>query len=122
MCTIPFKANTHPLSLLTTSTSIMKSTKVQTLGAARRVHKKINNHDHAYARACESFTCTCILRVTESMRTTERETEALRARFFTLFQIAFSLPIGFSASLEGSVIELKPAALVPQDTAVSLKA
>ena len=52
----------------------------------------------------------------------ERETEVLRVRFFTLFEIAFSLLIGFSASLEGSVIKLKPAALVPQDTAVSLKA
>ena len=56
------------------------------------------------------------------MSTTERETEALRARFFTVFQIAFSLLIGLLASLEGSVIELKPATLVPQDTTVSLKA
>ena len=41
---------------------------------------------------------------------------------FTLFQIAFGLPIAFSTSLEGSVIEMKPATPVPVDTAVSLKA
>ena len=42
--------------------------------------------------------------------------------FFTLSQVAFSLPIAFATSLEGSVIEMKPATLAPQDTAVSLKA
>ena len=41
---------------------------------------------------------------------------------FTLFQVAFSLPIAFSTSLEGSVIEMKSAAPFPVDTAVSLKA
>ena len=33
-----------------------------------------------------------------------------------------SLPIGFLASLEGPVIELKPIAQAPQNTAISLKA
>ena len=55
----------------------------------------------------------------------ETATEARKhcySSFFTLFQVAFSLPIAFSTSLEGSVIEMKPATLAPQDTAVSLKA
>ena len=41
---------------------------------------------------------------------------------FTLFQVAFGPLIAFSTSLEGSAIEIKPAAPVPVDTAVSLKA
>ena len=45
-----------------------------------------------------------------------------KARCFTLFQVVFSLLIAFSTSLEGSVIEMKPAALFPVDTKVSLKA
>ena len=40
----------------------------------------------------------------------------------TLFQIAFSLPIAFSTSLECSVIKMRLAVPVPVDTAVSLKA
>ena len=40
----------------------------------------------------------------------------------TLFQVAFGLPIAFWTSVEGSVIEMKSATLVPQDTVVSLKA
>ena len=44
-----------------------------------------------------------------------------RTRFFALFQVAFSLPIGFSASLEGSVIEMNPAALAAEDSALRLK-
>ena len=40
---------------------------------------------------------------------------------FTLFEVAFSLLIAYSTSLEGSVIEIKPAAPVPVDTAVSLQ-
>ena len=66
-----------------------------------------------------------ILRVTESMWKTKRqrlEERTPRTRFFALFQVAFSLPIGFSASLEGSVIEMNPAALAAEDSAVSLKA
>ena len=46
----------------------------------------------------------------------------LNSSFFTLFQVAFGLPIAFWTSLEGSVIEMKSATLAPQDTAVSLKA
>ena len=41
---------------------------------------------------------------------------------YTVFQVAFGLSIAFSTSLEGSVIEMKPAAPVTVDTAVSLKA
>ena len=44
------------------------------------------------------------------------------ARWFTLFRVAFSLLTAFSISLEGSVIKVKPAAPVPVDTSVSLKA
>ena len=44
------------------------------------------------------------------------------ARCFMLFQVAFSLPIDFSTSLEDSVIKMKPASPVPVDTAVNLKA
>ena len=44
------------------------------------------------------------------------------ARFLMLFQAVFSLPIAFSKSLEGSVMEMKPATLPLQDTAISLKA
>ena len=46
----------------------------------------------------------------------------MKARWFTLFQVEFSLLTAFSASLEGSVVEMKPAAPVPVDTVVSLKA
>ena len=52
----------------------------------------------------------------------DREVEAAqrlgksRSRFFTLFQVAFSLPIAFSTSVEGSVIEVNPITLAPQDT------
>ena len=44
-----------------------------------------------------------------------------RTRFFTLFQVAFSPPIAFSGSLEGSVIEMKSTVPAP-NTTVSLKA
>ena len=42
-----------------------------------------------------------------------------RARFFALFKVVSSLPRAFSASLEGSVIQMKPAALAPEETVVS---
>ena len=45
-----------------------------------------------------------------------------RCSRYSLFQAALGLPIAFSASVEGSVIEMKPAALIPEDNAVSLKA
>ena len=41
---------------------------------------------------------------------------------FTLLQVMFGLPIAFSASVEGFVIKIKPAAPVPEDNAISLKA
>ena len=44
-----------------------------------------------------------------------------RCSRYSLFQAAFGLPIAFSASVEGSVIEMKPAALIPEDNVVSLK-
>ena len=39
-----------------------------------------------------------------------------------LFQVVFGLPIAILSSIEGSAIKMKPAALVLQETAVSLKA
>ena len=36
----------------------------------------------------------------------------IESRFFSLFQVAFSLPIAFSASLKFAVIEMKPATQV----------
>ena len=53
------------------------------------------------------------------------ERERLQASddsLLALFQAAFGLPVAFSASLEGSVIEMKPTAPVPEDNAVSPKA
>ena len=44
------------------------------------------------------------------------------AHYLTLFQVVFSLLIAFSTSLDGSIIKMKPVALVPVDTVVSLKA
>ena len=41
---------------------------------------------------------------------------ARNSLLYTVFQVAFGLPIAFSTSLEGSVIEVKPAAPVPVDT------
>ena len=40
----------------------------------------------------------------------------------TLFQAAFGLSIAFSASVEGSVVEMKPTAPVPENNVVSPKA
>ena len=37
----------------------------------------------------------------------------------TLFQAVIDLPVAFSASVEGSVIEMKPTAPVPEDNMVS---
>ena len=53
--------------------------------------------------------------MTETQRAVPLELASL------LFQVAFSLPIGFSTSLEGSVIKMNPAALA-EDSMVSLKA
>ena len=47
---------------------------------------------------------------------------ARNSSLYTVFQVAFGLPIAFSTSSEGSAIEMKPTAPVPEDTAVSLKA
>ena len=44
---------------------------------------------------------------------------ACRVRSFTLFKVVFSLLIAFLVSLEGSAIEMKPAALASEDTALS---
>ena len=42
-----------------------------------------------------------------------------RARFFALFKVASNLPRAFLASLEGSVIQMKPAAVAPEEPVVS---
>ena len=39
-----------------------------------------------------------------------------------IFQAAYGLPIAFSASVEGAVIEMKPATPVPEDNMASPKA
>ena len=57
-----------------------------------------------------------------STRAQECGTVASNCSLFTLFQAAFDLPIVFSASVEGFVIEMKLTAPVPEDNAVSLKA
>ena len=56
-----------------------------------------------------------------SRRETPKPAIARYSRY-SLFQAALGLPIAFSASVEGSVIEMKPAALIPEDNTVSLKA
>ena len=52
----------------------------------------------------------------------QERVHAMVARCLMLFKLAFSLPIAFSTSLKGSVIEMKPTDPVPVDTTVSLKA
>ena len=66
----------------------------------------------------------CILCVMESLQKTKRRSKSgtPSTRFFSLFQVAFSLPIAFLAILEGSVIKMNLAALAAEDSAVSLKA
>ena len=64
---------------------------------------------------------TCKAESSRVVQTTEAW-ESLPVAFFMLFQVAFSLPIVFLASLEGSVIKMKPPTLALLDTAVSLKA
>ena len=51
----------------------------------------------------------------------KRDSKACDGLLLSLFP-AFGLPIAFSASVEGSVIELKLAAPIPEDNTVSLKA
>ena len=71
-------------------------------------------------RAHEAQSCHVqlmhILCVTESMRKTKQQSSKSgtpRARFFALFKVVSSLLIAFLASLEGSVIEMRPAAQAP---------
>ena len=66
-------------------------------------------------RACSIVTSSYAL-LTASFRL------ARNSSLYTVFQVAIGLSIAFSTSLEGSAIEMKPAAPVPVDTAVSLKA
>ena len=56
----------------------------------------------------------------EASSTATEAWENCHSSFFTLFQVAFSLPIAFLTSLEGSVIEMIPATLAPQDKPKSL--
>ena len=66
------------------------------------------------ATACTYVhTCTCSCLIAEAR-------ELPNSLFFTLFQVAFGLPIAFWTSLEASVIEMKSATLALQNTAVSL--
>ena len=53
------------------------------------------------------------------MYSRKRDSKAGNSLLLTLFQAVFGLPI---ASVKGSVIEMKPAAPVPEDNMVSLKA
>ena len=69
------------------------------------------------------YTKSCVVtRVAPQLLTTVEAPTLATARYFTLFQVAFSLLVAFSTSLEGSVIKMKPAAPIPVDTTVSLKA
>ena len=51
-----------------------------------------------------------------------RDSKVGNGSLLTLFQVVFGLLIAFSTSVEGSVIEMKSAAPVPEDITVSLKA
>ena len=51
-----------------------------------------------------------------------RDYKAGNGSLLTVFQAAFGLPIAFSASLKGSVMEIKPAGPVSEDNMVSLNA
>ena len=53
------------------------------------------------------------------MCTRTRDSKAGNSSLLTVLQVALGLSIAFS---EGSVIEMKPAAPVPEDNVVSLKA
>ena len=77
---------------------------------------------NALKRNAYYITCrTRFIRPTPKRQTRGR---GVVPRFFMLVQVAFSLLIGlaFLASLEGSIIKMKPTAPAPEDTAVSRKA
>ena len=70
---------------------------------------------HAYVTECGTG-CRLVIKIKKDSR------PRLAALHYFMVKVAFSLLIAFSTSLEGSVIEVKPAAPVPVDTTVSLKA
>ena len=51
----------------------------------------------------------------------KRDSKEDNGSLLTIFQAVFGLPIAFSVSVEGSIIEIKPATPVPEDNTVSLK-
>ena len=63
----------------------------------------------------------CILTCNGKYADNQGWLEELASLSFTLFQLAFSPAIGFSASSEGFILEMKPIALAMENT-VSLKA
>ena len=62
-----------------------------------------------------STVCTCVRRlslaVTRYNAKLRGRSQQLYAHFFGLFQVAFSLLVAFLTSLEGCVMEMKPATL-----------
>ena len=52
----------------------------------------------------------------------KRDSKAGNGSLFSLFKAAFVLLIAYSASVEGSVIKMKPTAPVPEYNTISLKA
>ena len=63
-----------------------------------------------------------ILHVTEIQKTNRgSKCGTCRAWLFALFQVVFSLQVGFLASLEGYTIEVRPATLAMDNTTVSLQ-
>ena len=85
-------------------------------------HSKMQKGPFSYGITCSHMPRLGTSRVhDERGHKIEKELQAI-ARCFTLFQVAISLSIAFSTSLEGSIVEMKPATPVAVDTAVSLKA
>ena len=56
------------------------------------------------------------------MRDSKASDDSRLELFQAAFGGAFGLPVAFSASVEGSIIEMEPVTLSLEDTAVSLKA
>ena len=76
---------------------------------ARNNHVCINSYTTRYGKYAED-------------QTRSKSGTIELAHFFRHSKSVFSLPIGFSVNLEGSVIEMKPAALSLEDRTVILKA
>ena len=63
-----------------------------------------------------------VVNVQKLHATTAKAQTPTTARCHMLFQVVCSLPITFSTSLEGSVIEMKLTSPVPVNKVISLKA